>query len=227
MVERSHKTIEDIIPKQATPPDVNWLEILDSVLFAIRVSRHCSTITSPFKILYGHEPMLPFEMDYKLKKGNPVAPSVQAVEEQWEEKICEENTEAMLSMRQQVLVEVAGNIKKAQQAKSKYYNKIHNTKPLKIGQKVFKRNLKDASRKEKLVQKLSAHPYTITGIRECGNVYVKDIWGKAHKRSLPPNQLKPYKDANDISSDEGVEQSIMEKISVINSFHHQKFPCQG
>ena len=213
-----------MIHKQVTPPDVNWLEILNSVLFAIRVSRHCSTKTSPFKILYGCEPKLPFEMDYEIKKGNPVAPSVQAMEEQWEEKSCEEKIEAMLSIRQQVLVEVAGNIKKAQHTQSKYYNKIHNTKPLKIGQKVLKRNLKDASRKEKLVRKWSAHPYTITGISECGNVYVKDIWGKAHKRSVPPNQLKPYKDANYISSDEDVEHPVMEEISVIKSFHHQQFP---
>ena len=129
----------------------------------------------------------------------------------------------MLSVRQQVLVEVAGNIKKVQHTQSKYYNKIHNTRPVKIGEKVLKRNLKDPSRKEKLVQKRSAYPYTITGISECGNVYVKDIWGKVHKRSVPPNQLKPYKDANYISSDEDVEHPVMEKISVIKSFHHQKF----
>ena len=85
------------------------------------------------------------------------------------------------------------------------------------------RNLKDASRKEKLLQKWSAHPYTITGIRECGNVYVKDIWGKGYKRSLPPKQLKPYKDANYISSDEDVEQNNMEEISAINSFCHKNF----
>ena len=72
-------------------------------------------------------------MDYEIKKGNPVAPSVQVMEEQWEEKSCEQKIEAMLSIRQQVLVEVAGNIKKAQQTQSKYYNNIHNTKPLKIG----------------------------------------------------------------------------------------------
>ena len=57
----------------------------------------------------------------------------------------------MLSIRQQVLVEADGNIKRAQETQSKYYNRIHNMKPLKIGQKVLKRNLKDASRKEKLV----------------------------------------------------------------------------
>ena len=132
---------------------------LDSVLFAIRVSRHCSTKTSPFKILYGHEPNLPFEMDYEIKKGNSVAPSVQALEEQWEEKSSEEKVDTMLSIRQQVLVEVAGNIKKAQHTQSKYYNNIHNTKPLNIGQKVLKRNLKDASRKEKACAKVGCTPF--------------------------------------------------------------------
>ena len=74
------------------------------------------------------------------------------------------------------------------------------------------------------MQKWSAHPYTITGISECGNVYVKDIWGKAHKRSPPPNGLKHYKDADYISLDEDVVHPVMEEISVINSFHHQQFP---
>ena len=70
------------------------------------------------------------------------------MKEQWEEKSCEEKIEAMLSIRQQVLVEVTGNIKKALQTQSEYYNKIHNTKPLKIGQKILKRNLKNASRND-------------------------------------------------------------------------------
>ena len=140
-----------MIHKQVTPPDVNWLEILDSVLLAISVSRHGSTKISPFKILYGCELKQPFEMDYEIKKGNLVAPSVQAMEEQWKEKSCEEKIEAMLSIKQQVFVEVAQNIRKAQQTQSKYNNKVHNTKPLKTGQNVLKRNLKDASRKEKLV----------------------------------------------------------------------------
>ena len=95
-------------------------------------------------------------MDYKIKKGNPVAPSLQAMEEQWKDKSFE-HIEAMLSISQQVLVEVAGNIKKAQQIQSKYYNQIHNTKPLNWTEG-FEKNLKDANRKEKLVQKLSAYP---------------------------------------------------------------------
>ena len=74
------------------------------------------------------------------------------------------------------------------------------------------------------MQKWSAHLYKITGISVCGNGYVKDIWGKAHKRSVPPSHLKPYKDANYISSDEDVEYHVMEEISVVKSFGCQQFP---
>ena len=41
-----------MIRKQVSPADVNWLEIVNSVLFAIRVSEHSSTKTSVFKLLY-------------------------------------------------------------------------------------------------------------------------------------------------------------------------------
>ena len=92
----------------------------------------------------------PFEMDYNLKRQSSCSIS-SSNGRAMGGKSCEEKIEAMLSVRQQVHVEVAGNIKKAHQTQSKYYNRIHNTKPLKIRQKVLKRNLKEASRKEKLV----------------------------------------------------------------------------
>ena len=58
-------------------------------------------------------------MDYEIKKGNPVAPSVKAMEEEWEESNVEDKIEVMLSIKQKVLVEVSGNVKKAQQTQSK------------------------------------------------------------------------------------------------------------
>ena len=78
--------------------------------------------------------------------------------------------------------------------------------------------------RRKLVQKWSAHPYTIIGISECGNVYVKDICGKAHKRSLPPSQPKPYKDPDYISCDEDTALNCTNTVYAIKNFCHQEFP---
>ena len=38
-----------------------WYDMLDSVLFACRVSQHKSTGFSPFQMLYSKDPILPFE----------------------------------------------------------------------------------------------------------------------------------------------------------------------
>ena len=52
-------------------------------------------------------------------------------------------------------------------------------------------------------------------------MYMSKISGVKHTNQL--NQLKAYKDANYISSDEEVEHPVMEEISVVKSFHHQQF----
>ena len=39
-------------------------------------------------------------MNYEIRKGNPVAPSMQAMKEEWEERNVEDKIEAILSIRQ-------------------------------------------------------------------------------------------------------------------------------
>ena len=38
-----------------------WVDMLDSVLFAICISKHSSIGTSPYRMLYNKDPILPFE----------------------------------------------------------------------------------------------------------------------------------------------------------------------
>ena len=56
----------------------NWLELLDSVLFAMRVSKHKSTGYFPVRLLYGHEPILPFQMEDDIMCRNPVPLTLEA-----------------------------------------------------------------------------------------------------------------------------------------------------
>ena len=39
----------------------DWYGILDSVLFAICISKHSSTGVSPYRMVYNKDPILPFE----------------------------------------------------------------------------------------------------------------------------------------------------------------------
>ena len=52
--------IEDVIRKCMSEQN-HWYDLLDSVLFACRVSQHKSTGYSPFRMLYHKDPILPFE----------------------------------------------------------------------------------------------------------------------------------------------------------------------
>ena len=61
MVERCHRTIEDVIRKVMTE-QTDWLPMLNSVLFSIRCQVHSSTGFSPFCMLYDKDPILPFQV---------------------------------------------------------------------------------------------------------------------------------------------------------------------
>ena len=56
LIKNANKTIKQIIQKNMFDNQDNLLELLDSVLFAMRVSKHKSTGYSPCRLLYGHEP---------------------------------------------------------------------------------------------------------------------------------------------------------------------------
>lgn len=59
MVERFNRTLTDMLAKTAHDDPRNWDKRVPFVLFAYRTSPHESTGQTPFKLLYGHEALLP------------------------------------------------------------------------------------------------------------------------------------------------------------------------
>lgn len=60
--ERFNQTVQRAILKMVEENQNEWDKFLDSVLFAYRTSKQCSTKFSPFFLMYGREPRLPVDL---------------------------------------------------------------------------------------------------------------------------------------------------------------------
>ena len=105
---------------------------LQSILFAYRIHKQASTHFSPFYMMYGREPLLPWQMENDL---GPLDMSQEVPQVSIEEAI-----EKMGNLCQQVLEVADGNIKKAKAHQAKTYNAKHARNDFQVGVKVWKKN---------------------------------------------------------------------------------------
>ena len=98
---------------------------LQSILFAYRIHKQASTCFSPFYMMYGREPLIPWHMENDL---GPLDMSQELLDFTIGETI------------EKVLEVAAGNIKKAQAHQAKTYNAKHARNDFEVGAKVWKKN---------------------------------------------------------------------------------------
>ena len=71
-MERFNRTTQEAFLKcqelsnKVKEADVDWHRKLNSILFAYRVRKQASTRISPFFMMYGKEPILPWEVEHDL-----------------------------------------------------------------------------------------------------------------------------------------------------------------
>ena len=70
LCERQNRTIKDSLVKVLEEKPKEWLNIIDDILFAHRVSIHYSTKYSPFFLMYNRHPILPINIKYDLIDNN-------------------------------------------------------------------------------------------------------------------------------------------------------------
>ena len=139
-------------------------------------------------MMYGREPLLPWQMENDL---GPLDMSQEVPQVSIEEAI-----EKMENLCQQVLEVAAGNIKKAQAHQAKTYNAKHARNDFEVGAKVWKKNPLWNTKQSLKKGPMWRGPYEEEGKTPAGNYLLKGVKdkgkGKVRNTAIPPNQLKRY-----------------------------------
>ena len=139
----------------------DWYDILDSVLFAIHISKHSSTGVSPYRMVYNKDPILPFE--YADRSDNlthdhdglhKACDNIWSSESSDDVDPISKLLERLEKQRKNTFQGAAKTILWAQKHQAKWYN-IRNGagEPYKVGTKVLKRCMKNLSQKQKIYLK--------------------------------------------------------------------------
>ena len=113
---------------------------------------------SPYRVLYQRDPILPFQfMDWLKNSGlDSVSDCLNLPKSN--DPVCD-LVEKLEQIDRNVFIQTSQNTKKAQKHQAKCYNATHSGTPFKVGEKVLKRNMTDASHKAKVHTKsLAYHP---------------------------------------------------------------------
>ena len=156
-----------------------WKPMLPSMLFVLQISKHSSSSISPYRVLYQRDPVLPFQFMDQLKNGSLDSASDCLNLPESNDPVCDLVVK-LEQIHRNVFSQTFDNIKKAQKHQANCHNARHSGTPFKIGEKVLKRNMRDASHKAEdashkaKMQNKYTGPYQITGISSNGQYYLKD-----------------------------------------------------
>ena len=70
-VERQNRTLQDMLSKFVSNHADDWDQWPDPVVFAYNTSRHDSTGYSPYEMIFGRTPRMPFELEIGMPLSNP------------------------------------------------------------------------------------------------------------------------------------------------------------
>lgn len=163
-----------------------WTQYLDSAVFAINTSIQSTTKFTPFMMMYGREPVFPLEAE---KLGgvdyDDFASSIsEANLDDYIEKVFEKQRKIFATADQRIK---ESQIKQKEQFRKRKGLVNYN---LKEGDKVYRRNMKQKTRKGSKNEDKWLGPYTIVDLSK--NIcHLENKQGKLLKNCINLNQLKP------------------------------------
>ena len=199
-VERFNRTTQECFLKTQEIGETvmkvpDWHRKINSILFAYRVNKQASTGFSPFRMMYGREPVVPFQinddlMPLDISKESPDIPLAYTYDRM---EVIREAVSQNEALREAVLDKGDVNIAKAQKHQAKNYNAKHARNEFLPGEKVYKRNPLVNTKLKSLKRGPNwLGPYTVSRRNAAGNYLLIDKHGKELKKAFPPCHLKRH-----------------------------------
>jgi hypothetical protein len=182
-VERTNRTLKDIISKLVQEYSQPWDYYLSSALFALRTIHQDSTKTSPFEILHGVSPTLPTSPEI----ASPLE------DQSWENLVWQYVVKEAAKI-DQIRTQAHGFILQAQECQRQQANKKFKKGPFtySIGDQVLLyRNMIEASWSAKLESKWDG-PYYIANLKGT-TIWLRTLDGSILPSPVHASHLKPYK----------------------------------
>ncbi|XP_016191809.1 uncharacterized protein LOC107632654 [Arachis ipaensis] len=185
-VEAANKILISLIKKHIGNKPRTWHQTLSHVLWAYRNSPRGSTGTSPYKLVYGHDAVLPLEINLntlRISKQNDLP-----VDDYWNamfDELNELDSERILALE---------NVVRQKEIIARSYNRRIKEKSFDIGELVLKVIL-PMEKKSKFLGKWShtwEGPFQVIGTYS-GNAYqIKDIESEKVVNSINGKYLKRF-----------------------------------
>lgn len=178
--ERSNQTLKAQLQKLDNDRQDDWDELLPSILFSYRTSRHDSTKRTPFLLMYGREARLPID----LTRVNDTSPG--------EDIDFTTKVETIFELQKKAHDEARSNIEK----QKKQYDAKHNSRTfVRVGDKVLVKFMRNEGRKGgKLEPQFPGGPYTVAEELGKGRYRLKDVDGRLLKTAVNCHRLKTWRD---------------------------------
>ncbi|MEM7069993.1 MAG: DDE-type integrase/transposase/recombinase, partial [Pseudomonadota bacterium] len=178
LVERSNRTLMDILSKMVSENQRDWDRHLPFCLFSYRTATQASTKLSPFQLLFGRQPRLPIDSELLV-----------AIRPYCELEDYSVDAARRFHFNQQLARE---NIQIAQQNQAHTYNKTQNNIVFKPGDQVLLFNPQLGKGKTKKLAHFWTGPFTVKSTRD-RNVFIQKTGHSASRLlRVHANRLKKY-----------------------------------
>ena len=173
-----------------------WDDYVEGTLFTINTNESTTTKYSPFFLMFGRNPRLPFEVE---KLEQPITDSEtlsQVMQDLSSEETIKERLEEMSRLRDTLFPRVYENIKQAQEKQKQQFKRRRGQPvfPFKVGDVVLQRNMLQMTKAGYKYEDQWLGPYKIAYINaDKGNCRLENGSGKKLAKQVSIKHIKPYR----------------------------------